>query len=63
MHQWTGVTRSVPNQVLIWMNGPIRLRQGGMGHSFSQKFYTLCKIFVKKKKSTMLPQANRVSIG
>jgi len=32
------------------MNGLIRLRQGGMGHSFSQKFYTECKIFVKKTK-------------
>jgi hypothetical protein len=29
-------------------NGAFRLRQGGKFHSFSQKFCTLCKIFVKK---------------
>jgi hypothetical protein len=40
-----------------------RLRQGGRFSSFSQKFCTLCNIFVKKKKRTMLPQANRASIG
>jgi hypothetical protein len=40
-----------PNQVIAWMNGPIRLRQGGRFHSFSQKFCTSCKIFVKKIKT------------
>jgi hypothetical protein len=34
---FTGVMRSVPNQVFIWMNSPIRLRQGGRFFSFSQQ--------------------------
>jgi hypothetical protein len=32
------------------MNGPIRLRQGGNGHPFSQKFGSVSQIFVKKIK-------------
>jgi hypothetical protein len=53
----TRLTRSLTWQASAWTTGPIRLRQGGRSHSFSQKFCTLCKIFVKKKKCTMLPQA------
>jgi len=30
-------------------NGSLRLRQHGTVLSFSQKIYTLCNIFVKKK--------------
>jgi hypothetical protein len=44
-------TRSVPNQMFIWMNDPIRLRQGARTLPFSTKFLW------KKIKSTMLPQA------
>jgi len=47
----TRVTRSVPNQMFIWMNAPIRLRQGGRFLSFSQNICTRCKCFVKKIKT------------
>jgi hypothetical protein len=55
--QITGLTRSVPNQASAWKNGPIRLRQGGMEHSFSGTFGSPSQMFRKKIKSTMLPQA------
>ncbi len=37
-------------QASAWTTGPIRLRQGGMGHAFSEKFGTTCQIFRKKTK-------------
>jgi hypothetical protein len=43
-----GLTRSVPNQVFIWMNAPIRLRRGGRFHSFSQK-NSPCEFFCEKR--------------
>jgi hypothetical protein len=52
----SGVTRSVPNQVFILMNDPIRLQQGGRLHPCSQKIHKV--IFCEQdKKRTMLPQA------
>jgi len=47
----TGVTQSVPNQASAWTTGPIRLRQGGMEHSFSGKFGSPSQIFRKKTKT------------
>jgi len=32
----TRVTQSVPNQVFAGKNGPLRLRQGGIGHLFAE---------------------------
>ncbi|MFP4439728.1 MAG: hypothetical protein ACLFVO_20990, partial [Chloroflexaceae bacterium] len=38
-----------PNQVFIWMNDPIRLRQGGRNLIFFTK-NSRCEFFVKKKQ-------------
>jgi hypothetical protein len=37
-------------QASAWTNGPIRLQQGGMEHSFSGKFGSPSQIFRKKIK-------------
>jgi hypothetical protein len=49
--------------VSAWTNGTIRLRQGGMGHTFSGKFGSESQIFRKRQKSTTLPQAKYTVIG
>jgi len=53
----TAVTRSVPNHVFAWTHGLIRLRQGGMGLSFSGTSGTLCQMFRKKTKK--VPRCHR----
>jgi hypothetical protein len=48
-----GMQQAIPD-----FDGGYRLRQGGRNQSVSQNICTMCKCFVKNKKSTMLPQAN-----
>jgi hypothetical protein len=44
--------------VFTWINGPIRLRQGGTGHPYFKEFlHNVQKFLEKDKKRTMLPQA------
>jgi hypothetical protein len=60
----TGGTRSVPNQVFTWINGPMRLRRGGRFHRFEKKCCTLCNIFSQNEiEHTMLPQAKTAFMG
>jgi hypothetical protein len=42
--------RSVPNQVFTWINGSIRLRQGGIGHLFAKNFAFYAKFLAKSYK-------------
>jgi len=57
-YHMTRLTRSVPKQVFIWMNAPIRLRQGGKSQIFFTKILHFVQNFCEKdKKCPMLPQA------
>jgi hypothetical protein len=40
----------VPNQVFAGKNGPIRLRQGGIGHLFAKNFALCAKFLAKSYK-------------
>jgi hypothetical protein len=44
----TGHTRSVPHQVFIEMNVPLRRRPGGTGHPFAQTCGSQSHMFVQK---------------
>jgi len=48
-----------PNQVIAWMNGPMRLRQGGRSSSFSGTCCTTCNMFLKKIHN--VPRCHRQS--
>jgi hypothetical protein len=59
----TVVTRSLTWQASAWTTGPIRLRQGGMEHSFSGNLAQRAKFPEKETESTTLPQAKSAVIG
>jgi hypothetical protein len=60
----TCVTQSMPNRALMWLNGSLRLRQGGRYRFFfTNMLHFMQHVCEKDKICTLLPPANDAIIG